>query len=933
MTPKRWKRIKELFEAALRLPADERQDFVVESAGDDSSLIEEVTKLLESHEIDDSFLENPISEDAPTMISETNGFENRTDTVAPGEFVAGTVLDKRYRIIGLLGKGGMGEVFKAEDLKLNQLVALKFLPKELERNQDALDRFVSEVRTARKVSHANVCKVYDIGEIDGKHFLSMEFIEGDDLSQLLNRIGRLPSDKAAEISRQVCFGLNAIHESGILHRDLKPANVIIDADGKARITDFGIAGIEKEISKDEIRVGTPAYMSPEQISGKEVTPRSDIYSLGLLLYEIYSGKQAFSADSFPELVEKHQGTQPTNVSVFVENLDPIVEKTINRCLEKRPTDRPQTALEVALALPGGDPLQAAILAGETPSPEMVAASGKEGALSFRTAALLSTAVLILFGLFAYAQQQSKIFNLVEDTKPKEVLAERAREISRELGYESKEFYETYGFRKNSDHYSHSLKRVLTGKESHDDVRERIRGGYASYAEFMFRQSPGYLVPNSDVKVTFSDPPLKTPGESFVSLTLEGRLLRFTAVPAISKDGTSRDNTDWNKLFELSGLNSSDFDAIESDFTPPIFADERRAWKGTVKELPGVVIQVEAASRNGKPVYFGIVAPWNNQNLAKAASSNSYRDTGVFLLILIHLLAVLGSVFLARRNLQNGRADLKGSLRLATLIFIVFFLQRLLAANHVPDVWGELSILYFAAARAVFAAIFTSIVYLALEPYVRRFWSELLISWSRLFAGEFQDPLVGRDILVGFLFGLGHTFGIFAGSIVFALATGNSGVLSDVFLVEPINGTNETVSGLLGMPANAISQGFLVIFVLLGCFLITKRKDLSGVMLFLLSLTIQGLIFVLPQHWSYAVAAFINATCLVFIAYKFGLLSVIAFWIGFYITYLSPLTLDSANPFFPNTVVTTAVVVAIVSYGFLVSTGGTISQNSASARVS
>ena len=176
----------------------------------------------------------------------------------------------RYRIIGLIGKGGMGEVYKAEDLKLNQTVALKFLPENLEKNEAALNRFIGEVRTARQVSHPNVCRVFDIGDINGKHFLSMEYVDGDDLSSLLRRIGRLPSDKAVEISRQICLGLHAIHDAGILHRDLKPANIIIDSKGKARITDFGIAGLEADISKEEIRVGTPAYMSPEQITGKKL---------------------------------------------------------------------------------------------------------------------------------------------------------------------------------------------------------------------------------------------------------------------------------------------------------------------------------------------------------------------------------------------------------------------------------------------------------------------------------------------------------------------------------------------------------------------------------------------------------------------------------------------------------------------------------------
>lgn len=208
----------------------------------------------------------------PTEIQE-NKTQNQIHTTTSDavKLVAGTVLAERYRIIGLLGRGGMGEVYKAEDLKLEQTVALKFLPDNLAKNDNALKKFLGEVRNARQVSHENVCRVFDIGEINEQHFISMEFVDGDDLSQLLRRIGRLPSDKAVEISRQICMGLNAIHKAGILHRDLKPANIIIDSKGLARITDFGIAGLEQEVQGAESRVGTPAYMSPEQITGKEVT--------------------------------------------------------------------------------------------------------------------------------------------------------------------------------------------------------------------------------------------------------------------------------------------------------------------------------------------------------------------------------------------------------------------------------------------------------------------------------------------------------------------------------------------------------------------------------------------------------------------------------------------------------------------------------------
>src|SRR5271166_5913896 len=199
---------------------------------------------------------------SPRISSSSYGYEAR--------YVPGTTLADRYRIVSPLGKGGMGEVYRAEDLKLGQTVALKFLPRSVAQTEEALDRFTREVRLARQVSHPNVCRVFDIGEADGRTFLTMEYVDGEDLASLLRRIGRLPADKGLEIARQLCAGLAAAHEHGVVHRDLKPANAMLDGRGRVRITDFGLAGFSGE---DGDRAGTPAFMAPEQLAGGEVTPK------------------------------------------------------------------------------------------------------------------------------------------------------------------------------------------------------------------------------------------------------------------------------------------------------------------------------------------------------------------------------------------------------------------------------------------------------------------------------------------------------------------------------------------------------------------------------------------------------------------------------------------------------------------------------------
>src|SRR5499427_5664193 len=174
---------------------------------------------------------------------------------APGAIIAG-----RYRLVSLLGRGGMGEVYRADDLTLDQPVALKFLPHAVAAGDSRLKRFHNELRIARQVSHRNVCRLYDLGEAGGRPFLTMEYVDGEDLASLLRRIGRVPEDKAIQIARQLCAGVAAAHERGVLHRDLKPANVMIDGEGEVRITDFGIATVGGDAATT---AGTPQYMAPE----------------------------------------------------------------------------------------------------------------------------------------------------------------------------------------------------------------------------------------------------------------------------------------------------------------------------------------------------------------------------------------------------------------------------------------------------------------------------------------------------------------------------------------------------------------------------------------------------------------------------------------------------------------------------------------------
>ncbi len=673
------------------------------------------------------------------------------DSIDDARFVPGAMLAERYRIVGLLGKGGMGEVYRADDLKLGQPVALKFLPEHLLSDGAALARFHREVRVARQVSHRNVCRVYDIGEIDGRHFLSMEFIKGEELSSLVHRIGRLPGDKAIQIARQICAGLAAAHETGILHRDLKPANVMIDEHGNARITDFGLAGLEEEIRSEEIRAGTPAYMSPEQLAGEELTVRSDIYSLGLVLYELFTGKKAFEAPTLGELIDlRRSNTSPTTPTSINKNLDPVIEKLIDRCIQKDPSQRPSSALQVAAALPGGDPIAAALAAGETPSPEMVAAAPKEGALRPPVAmAMLATFFVMLTAVVLFGGRR-QIYNFVPLEKSPEILRETARDIARRAGYSDATDSADW-FVSNPDMLSYIAK-----NDQSSDRLEKMKTARPSAISFRYRQSPRYLE-TAGGKINTSEPPLMVSGMVNENLDTRGLLRLFVAVPKQVDDHavTAPTEIDWSIFFSAAGLDQAEFRPTESAWTPLTAYDLRTAWEGAYAENPQMPIRIEAAAYHGKAVYFEIVHPWDRPDRDIAFQVPTGLKVLIPLIIALVSLAAIAGGLLTLKNMRLGRGDRRGAFRLAHFVFWVSVVNQTFgqSTHYVPTVFGFFIIL-MTIAWALLAAGFFWVVYMALEPFVRRRWPERIISWTRLLAGDFRDPMVGRDLLIGALFGLG-----------------------------------------------------------------------------------------------------------------------------------------------------------------------------------
>jgi Protein kinase domain len=678
---------------------------------------------------------SPVPSDAPS--SQSRG---------GGRFVAGTVLADRYRIVTLLGAGGMGEVYKAEDIKLEHPVALKFLPETLSLSPGALARFHGEVRIARQVSHPNVCRVFDIGAIDGLNFMTMEFIDGEDLASLLRRIGRLPSDKAVEVARQLCAGLAAAHDAGVLHRDLKPHNVMIDGRGKARITDFGIAALAREVRQENIVAGTPAYMAPEQLRGEESTVRSDIYSLGLILYEIFTGKRAIQAGTLAEAVLHHSaGSTVTSPSRLVQDVDPIVERVILRCLEKDPAMRPASAIQVAAALPGGDPLHAALAAGEMPSPEMVAASGSSAALKPALAvaiAAIAMSVLIITGI---ASSGRTLHGLTPHDASPEVMAYRAREVLTSLGYADRGADSAFGFAADTNY-------LLWDRQSQppDGRIQRLRSIRPPSLPFWYRESPTLMSvlyggldsagPPVMPDLSLVNPPFSVRGMRYLKLDAMGRLVEFGALP-VSDDGSRAPATPmkWDDLFRVAGLDQTTFTSVPTQGTPAVAADQQAAWTGVYPERPDLPIRLEAAAYKGRLVAFRVLGPWGE---SAAIPRIAPLGNSVFSLALIFIGMVLGWI-----NTRAGRGDRRGAFRLATVVFFLSLSASMLSGHHVAG-REEMQQIRVMACLALFNAAIMYVSYLAIEPHVRRRWPEVLVGWSRLLVGQIRDPLVGRDVLIG-----------------------------------------------------------------------------------------------------------------------------------------------------------------------------------------
>jgi len=728
MNRQRYERICELFEAVLPLDPAERSALLTAECADDSSLVADVLDMLAHHQAaeEENFPPEPCE-----IATETYWPENEA---TPSRIRSGQVVAKRYRIVGLLGSGGMGDIHLADDLELGERVALKFLREELAADPHFVSMLRKEVRLSRKVVHRNVCRVHDLVGHDGQYFLTMEYVAGGSLENLLRLAKRPAETRAFAIARQICQGLNAIHEEGLIHRDLKPGNILLDPKGNVHISDFGIA-VPSSATWRVDPAGTVQYMAPEQRCGQPCF-ESDIHSLGVVLCELYTGSR--DSDSLTDIN------------------NPDIEKIIRLCLQPSPKKRPSKALAVSAEL--------ALASGVTLTPGETRDFKRDDPGKLRPFLARGLAACVIVGLILAAWLSGKT-TLVGMTKVKDVdvLQDKAEELREPLNI-GKPRDTACGV----DYNREALYAVEAGEFTWSELESAgltpvlIWYRYSSTTE-LIPQSIESISSREGLKVSRDDPP-EGPGMARLILNpSQGRIVEFRKFPSVSSSSTSSPppTAAWwrNKLVEILPHTVVELPLGASRDVPPKWvpfrADYSAVWMVPIPDTEKFV-RVEVACVGDELVFFR-VGPDSEGQISREsagvfAAASSGKSVASFIGIgLFVALLVIGTI-IGLYNLHLRKVDRRGAFRLAAFVFSVQMLVWLCQASHVASI-SEVRLLSMGLAWALFVSAQIWIVHIALEPYVRQFWPRTLVSWNRLVHGRFSDALVGRHILIGCLCGV------------------------------------------------------------------------------------------------------------------------------------------------------------------------------------
>jgi serine/threonine-protein kinase len=567
-------------------------------------------------------------------------------------------------------------------------------------------------------------------------------------------------------------------------------------------------------------------------------------------------------------------------------------------------------------LPGGDPLAAALAAGETPSPQMVAASGETAGLRPRAAVACLATVLLGLGLVAYLSvHYSALEKMRLDLTP-EVLTQKAREMVARLGYPERPVDTASDLRYDTDFQEY----VEKNDKPHPDW-DAVLAARPSVLGFWYRQSPDHMLAEgfrdqllSPGIVTRNDPPTVLSGMINLELDPQGRLTYFQAIPPQKESSsTPAAAVDWSVLFAAAGLDPAQFQKAEPTWNSLADSDTRMAWTGM---WPGTTrpLRVEGAAWHGKPVFFSLIGDWTKPDRVKTPEQSTGKKVQQYVAIALILSFFFGVIRLARLNYRQGRGDREGALRLAWVMFALEILLWLCRGHMVASI-ATLSSLMIAVSTALFVSGITWMLYLALEPWVRRRWPQTVISWSRLLSGQFRDPLVGRDILFGVMLGV-------VWILLFqlrAIPMMHLGAAPGLYQTEYLMGGREALGAwLMQIPASILGT-LQFFFLLLGLKVVLRKEWLAAIAFVAL--------FALPQGLSSSYAAVeVPAWILIYaiavlIVYRFGLIPLACAIFTINMLANVPFTADFSAWYMTTSALALLSVVAMAGWGFYQSLGG------------
>lgn len=808
-----------------------------------------------------------------------------------GDFKQGTIISGRYYIESLIGKGGMGAIYKARDQLLNIPVAVKFL---LSHSDDHVAQMLNEVRFARSITHPTICRVYDIGSMDSLFYFTMELIEGEDLTSLLRRIGRLSTDKVLDISRQLCAGLAAAHSKGILHRDLKPANIMIDREGKIKITDFGLATSMDWRRQEDGPVGTLLYMAPEQFSGGELDERSDIYALGMVLYELITGKPPYKNREILKLYQEKMENLIIPPQDLVSDVPISLQAVILKSLDPIPDLRPANALEVATRLPGIDALHVAHQAGVTPRPEMVALG--EG-LVWNTApvrwTLFALLPLLLAGILLISDRSTGIGHL-QHLKAPEILADRCEGILAQLDYAGTVRWTDYGFIPNV-HPKGAEDAVLFWYLQHREANRPV----------LFAQTRQVALNSPDIT--------KDTARLLILLNASQQLIMFNLESSIVLDHSRDIPIDWADMLALSGIQSARTKVAQT-YLPRVFADRRHAWESDNPDQSGQTLCIEAAEFENRPVYYSI-APCDDHFELPDSEPVWFRNVTSLLSFPITLFLIGWTIFLGIRNYREGRSDNLGGKRLIISFFVVTLIAGLLSYGHIAhpfetDTDSGLMLL-------IGWPVLVWLCYMALEPFARKHCSHTLIAWSRFLQGQMGDRAVGFSILAGASFGsLGALIGKLDRLIPDWIGTSAPLPFKDIIILNSCINTRLLASTFLYLIPSATTISITALFILVLLYSrIPSRTYASAIFVLFYSLFwgVDGTHFPI----SILSTGLVLGMLTLFVVFHFGLLTtIIGTFVG-HVLWIYPITLNTQSWFSEIGFMTIGFVLLMGIGGFLI----------------